>query len=172
MSGRKTKKKKRKKKNPFSPADSSARRGDLHRHIRRSPGICSSRTPRRHTAANVTPERISSRVSTISASHSQARRAARAQTLWSRSDRIISMKPERELRRAKWCGSEFWKSKHFPSPQMDVWKEPIKYSVLLQLDSLMLRHSEKTARQSRKRNATDSSCVTISKYHLLSVEMT
>lgn len=50
-----------------SPAD-SGRRGGLQRHIGRSPGICSRRWPRRHTAANVTPDRVSSRGSTFSSS--------------------------------------------------------------------------------------------------------
>lgn len=52
---------------------------------------------------------------------------------------------------------------------MDVWKEPIKYSVLLQFCSVILRHSEKTAQQRQNRNASDGSCISVSKYHLLLV---
>lgn len=80
-----------KKKKTSSPAD-SRRRGDLQQHIGRPPGIRSSRSPRRHTAANVTPEqtRVSSRGSTFSSSHlSQAQRAARA-AMQGRCDSIVT----------------------------------------------------------------------------------
>lgn len=73
--------KKKKKKKGFSPTDSGRRR-DLRHHIGCSPGMCSSRPPKKHTAAKRD-------TGPTQAPRSHHYNEQHVLTLWSRSDLLL-----------------------------------------------------------------------------------